>query len=877
MPLFKKKTKDMTEIGKGTAAKKAGVTIEEQIDELSGDIGRMEYEKQAISGKGAGDESPEKKKKKNSATSHLKKSKKEAIKALSIPKTVQQSIPYKKVYANGIIEAESGLFSKCYRLTDANFRTATQEAQEEMYFAYGDLLNYFTPDVRPQIVVFNRAVDRDQFKRDTLLTESSDGYDHLRGDINKIMLDKISEGQNSYTQEKYLVVSVKAENIEVAAGTFSRIDGEVSSRIKAINEHTTDPMELRERLELLYNIYNQDTDIPFFRKMNIDGCEARSFDIEWMHQLGLTTKDVIGPNSMRFEDNYFKIGDKFGRSLFLRNLPTQLSAEILTDIANVPCSALVSTHFAPIRQDEAVKLVRDQMLEVTRNMSESAKRQAQKGLTSAEFLPPDLVQSKRDSDKFYEDLTVRDQKAFLMTVVVTIFADDMEDLDKFTKMAQNNADKHLCSLAKLTAQQERGLTSSLPLGTNRVWADRLMNSESAALFIPFESQEMVQPHGLYYGVNATSRNLIIINRLKGQNSNGMILGMSGSGKSLTAKMEMTQVFLTDKKNEIFVIDPQAEYRPLCKQLGGQVIRIAPGSDTHINPFDMDINNDGKDSDDPVTVKSNYICSICESAIGGHYGLNPVQVSVIDRCVRILYEPYLEYMDEQQRLGRNITCDKDKCPTFRDFYNLLAKQPEPEAEYIRLAIEKYCVGSYNTFAFKTNVETDNRFIVYDIRDIGTGMREMGMQVCLNDIWNRTIANKARGVRTWVYIDELYVLTQSENCARFLMYIFKQIRKYGGAPTGITQNVEDLLSNRESRGILNNCDFILMLNQSSEDRTEIGAMLHISEAQLNYIKNAESGRGLIYTGRGIVPFINRVPQDLELYKTISSNPNEQIPAM
>ena len=328
-----------------------------------------------------------------------------------------------------------------------------------------------------------------------------------------------------------------------------------------------------------------------------------------------------------------------------------------------------------------------------------------------------------------------------MTVVVTVFADDMEDLDKYTKMVQNNADKHLCSLARLTAQQERGLASSLPLGTNRVWADRLMNSESAALFIPFESQEMVQPHGLYYGVNATSRNLIIINRLRGQNSNGMILGMSGSGKSFTAKMEMTQVFLTDQKNEIFVIDPQAEYRPLCESLGGQVIRIAPGSDTHINPFDMDINNDGKDTDDPVTVKSNYICSICESAIGGHYGLNPVQVSVIDRCVRILYEPYLEYMDEQQRQGNNITCDKDKCPTFRDFYNLLAKQPEPEAEYIRLAIEKYCVGSYNTFAFKTNVKTNNRFIVYDIRDIGTGMREMGMQVCLNDIWNRTIANKS----------------------------------------------------------------------------------------------------------------------------------------
>lgn len=882
MALFKKKvSKDATEIGRGSAltAKKDGISIEQQIVELSGDVGRMEYEKKAILGdyRESKDERPGGKKKsgKGRTSSDFLKSKKDAIKSIQIAKTVQQSIPYRRVYPNGIIETEQSLFTKCYRLTDANFRTATQDNQEEMYFAYGDLLNYFTPDVRPQIVVFNRAIDREQFKKDTLFEEQQDRYNGLRKDINNIMLEKISEGQNSYTQEKYLVVSVKADNIEVAAGSFSRVDGEVSSRIKAINEHSTDPMTLKGRLELLYNIYNQDTDIPFFRKMNIDGNEARSFDLNWMHQLGLTTKDIIGPNGLKFEDNWFKVGDKYGRSLFLRNLPTQLSADVLTDIANVPCSALVSTHFAPIRQDEAVRLVRDQMLEVTRNMSESAKRQAKHGLTSSEFLPVDLVQSKRDSDKFYDDLTVRDQKAFLMTVIVTVFADDMEDLDKFTKMVQNNADKHLCSLAKLTAQQERGFASSLPLGINKVWADRLMNSESAALFIPFESQEMVQPHGLYYGVNATSRNLIIINRLKGQNSNGMILGMSGSGKSFAAKMEMTQVFLADEKNEIFVIDPQAEYRPLCEQLGGQVIRIAPGSDTHINPFDMDINNDGKDTDDPVTVKSNYICSICESAIGGHYGLNPVQVSVIDRCVRILYEPYLEHMDQLARSGSKVTCDKDKAPTFRDFYNLLAKQPEPEAQYIYLAIEKYCVGSYNTFAFKTNVETDNRFIVYDIRDIGTGMREMGMQVCLNDIWNRTIANKSRGVRTWVYIDELYVLTQSESCARFLMYIFKQIRKYGGAPTGITQNVEDLLANRESRGILNNCDFILMLNQSSEDRAEIGSMLHISEAQLNYIKNAESGRGLIYTGKGIVPFINRVPQDLGIYRVISSNPNEMVP--
>ncbi len=853
--------KDVTEISKASS-QKAGTDIDKQIQDFSGDVGKMEFDKKKEAKEKGLD---------RGRTKRTKKTKQNRIRSIQVPKTVQQSIPYKRVYINGMMEPENGIFTKSYRLTDANFRTTTQEAQDEMYFAYGDLLNYFSPDMRPQLVIFNRSIDKEKFKEETLFAEQDDIYNGLRKDLNQVLLSKISEGQSNIVQEKYLVVSVKAENIETAFGTFSRIDGEVSARIKAINEASTDPMELQERLEVLYNIYNQDTEVPFFKKMNIDGNEARSFDIEWMHQLGLTTKDIIGPSSMTFENDYFRLGDKFGRALFLKNLPTQLSAEVLTDIANIPCNAITSVHFSPMRQDEAIKLVRNQMLEINRNMAEAAKRAAKAGL-GADLVSPDLMQSKKDADKAYDDITVRDQKTILMSVVVTVFADDMEDLDKYTKMAQNNAEKHLCTLMKLNSQQERGFQSCLPLGNNKIWANRLMNTEAAALFIPFESQELVQAGGNYYGVNATSRNLIMINRLKGQNSNGLILGMPGSGKSFSAKLEMTQVFLSSDKNEIFVIDPQAEYRPLCESLGGQVIRIAPGSDTHINPFDMDISKD-KTSDDPVTVKSDYICSICENAIGGHMGLNPVQISVIDRCVRILYEPYLTHMDRLRQKGIDRTCDREMSPTFQDFYRLLKKQPEPEAEYIRLAIEKYCVGSYNTFAFQTNVDTNNRFVVYDIRDIGTGMNEMGMQVCLNDIWNRTIANKARGIRTWIYIDELYVLTQSESCVRFLTYMWKQFRKYGGVPTGITQNIEDLLMNRESRGIINNSPFILMLNQSAEDRNEIGAMLHISEAQLNYIKNADSGQGLIYSGKAIVPFINKFPHGNLLYRVISTNPNDQ----
>ncbi|MBP3804247.1 MAG: DUF87 domain-containing protein [Oribacterium sp.] len=872
---------------------KASEEKDKSLD-LSGDVGSIktifdeEEEKQKrLADKRNGKAQDTSKKK-------IKKTRKALIKMITVPKYVQDSIPYVKVFLNGIIKTKDDIYTKSYKITDTNFRTATQEVQNEIFFAYGELLNYFQPDVRPQFVIWSHKIDQDEFKREVLYQKKNDKFDVYREDLNNILREKISEGQNSIVQDKYLIISVKAENVEIANGIFSRIDAEISSKLKTITDYQTDPMELQERLELLYNIYNQDTDIKFFKKMNIDGKEARSFSIPWLLELGLTTKDAIGPNALTFERDYMRIGDKYARSLYLRNLPTELSAEIFTSISEIGCNCLTSVHYAPYRQDEAIKLVRNRMIDVSANVAQSAQRLAKQGLTT-EFISPDLQEEKEGADSVYKDLTVRDQKAFLMAVTVTIFADDLEELNKYTEIAINKAGDQLCTLAKLTEQQEKGLNTTLPLGVKEIYADRFMNTVSAALFLPFSSQELIQKGGNYYGINETSHNMIMYNRLRGQNSNGLILGMSGSGKSFAAKAEMTQVFLKDPTNEIFVIDPQAEYAPLANALGGEVIRITPGSSNHINPFDLDITADEKDGDDPITVKSNYICSIFESAIGGRNGLNTIQVTIIDRCVRLIYEDYIAEMtkrnvaideeneeierynrhnpDNEKPLKPRETIDTTICPTMTEFYELIKRQPEPEAEYIALAIEKYCIGNFRTFSYQTNVNTNSRFTVYDISAIkaGSGMGEMGMQVCLNDIWNRTIRNKGK-CRTFIYIDELYMITQSESCARFLMYVFKQIRKYGGVPTGMTQNCEDLLTNRESRGIFNNCSFIMMMNQSLEDRMQIGSLLHLSESQLGFIKNADSGHGLLYTGKSIVPFANIYPRDNELYTLLSTNPND-----
>lgn len=882
MLFSKKKTEsaiqeDVTKIPSGSKQASFKKKSEKAQEQYLGDFMTMEPAKGTTDvAEKAPSKAPGNKRKTKTAKKKPGKRGKDKIASLKVPKSSQDTLPYEKVCKNGIFLSEGSLYTKTYELTDANFKTATQDHQDQMYFSYGNLINYFQPDVRPQFTIFNTKIDKDAFRENTLYQDKRDGYDDYRHAMNEVLEDKITEGQNNIIQKKFLTVGVSAENIQVAANVFSRVDTEIAPKIKEINEADTVPMTMVKRLELLHEIYNQSATTPFYKKMEIGGEKVETFNVDHMLHMGLTTKDLVAPMDIQFYDDYFVIDDKLGRALSLRLYPTQLSADIMTDIASVPCTMLTSVHFSPMRQDEAIKLVRNQMLEVTRGMAQSAEKKAKKGLSS-EFVPIDLKQQKEDADKAYDDFTVRNQKSILMTLVCVVFADTYDDLENYTKMVQNNAEKHLCIMSKLNGQQESGLASAVPLGVNRIYADRMVNTEAAALFVPFEAQEMNEPYGLYYGVNATSHNLVILNRMEAQNSNGLIIGKSGSGKSFAAKMEMAQAFLKSESNEIFVIDPQAEYKPLCEALGGQVIRIAPGSDTHINPFDMDIeyasNGDGT-GDDPVTVKSDYISALCEAAVGGNYGLNPVQESVIDRCVRMIYGPYIEHMDNLRRSGSTVTCDRDKAPTLKDFYGVLRRQPEPDADYIRIAMEKYCEGSYDTFAYKTNVDTNRRFITYDISDIGTGLKEMGMQVCLEDIWNRTVANRKRKVRTWIFIDEFYLLTQSETCARHLMFIYKQARKFGGVPTGITQNVEDMLTNRESRAIINNCHLIQMLNQSDADRKEIGSILHISDAQLDFIKNAQSGHGLIWYGGALLPFGNDFPAENQMFGLLSTKPQMQI---
>lgn len=801
--------------------------------------------------------------KKNIKPTTQKNKKNKPTSKLSIPKTVQKTIPYKAIYRNGIIEDYDGKFSKSYFLEDVNFTIAAQNEQEVIFERFGEFLNMFSHDVKFQINIFNRNVDKDKFYDNVLLKHKRDGLDEYRDEMNHIMISKINEGRNNLMKEKYLTATIEAEDIESATGVFARLDTEISLAIKRINQADTFPMTIEERLNILYDIYNPFADIPFSAKERIDEENVDFFSVDMLQKYGLTSKDVIGPSAITFNADHFICDDVYGRVLFLDTLPAYLSTNLLSEITEMSCGMLTSIHYAPIQQDKAVRLLKNQMVNINANIIDQQKKAARSGYYSGGgLLSPDLMKSQEEASKLIEDMTSRNQKMYYVTVTVALFAESLDDLNKQTKTLISNAGKYLVSFKKLQYQQEPGLTTVLPLACNKIYAERMLTTETASLFIPFTAQELAHKNGMYYGLNAVSHNLILYNRTNANNANGVILGMPGSGKSFAAKREMLNVALATEA-DVFIIDPEREYAAMAELLGGEVVRIAPGSTTHINPFDMDVNY--ADNDDPITLKSDFISSLCETIIGGRYGLSPIQKSVIDRCVRQVYIPYMEFMNTQPSA---VTCDYEHAPTLKEFYNALLEQPEMEAQNLALALEIYCEGSLDTFAYHTNVDVTKRFVVYDIKDIGSGMKELGLQVCLNDIWNKTIANKKKNKRTWFYIDEFYLLTQTASSARFLQQIYKRARKWGGVPTGITQNVEDLLSSKEARGIINNCDFIMMLNQSPLDGQELARMLNISATQMSYITNASAGQGLLYTGKSIVPFLDKYPTNTKTFKVMTT---------
>ena len=717
-----------------------------------------------------------------------------------VPKSVQAVIPIKTIWEDGIFLVGSNKYAKTFKFEDINYSVASREDKEAMFLEYSELLNSLDSGATTKITVNNRRLNKVDFEQTILIPMAEDGLDKYRKEYNKMLLDKAT-GANSIVQDKYVTISVCKKNIEEAEET------------------------------------------------------AFHFDLKQTMRKGHDFKDFICPDTFEFEKDYFRMGDRYGRVIFLREYAAYIKDSMMAELCELNRNMMMSIDIIPVPTDEAVREVENRLLGVETNITNWQRKQNQNNNFSA-VIPYDLEQQRKESKEFLDDLTTRDQRMLFAVLTMVHTAETKEQLDNDTEALLTTARKHLCQFAVLKYQQMDGLNTALPFGVRRIDAMRTLTTESLAVFIPFRVQEIHHENGVYYGQNSISKNMIIANRRHLLNGNSFILGVSGAGKSFTAKEEMVNIILTDPNADVIIIDPEREYSPLVKAMQGEVIHIihiSATSENHINAMDM--NSDYGDGANPVILKSEFILSLCEQLIGGA-SLGAKQKSIIDRCTASVYRHY------QQGNYQGVP------PTLQDFREELLKQDEPEAKEIALAIELFTDGSLNTFAKHTNVDTHSRLICYDILDLGKQLQPIGMLVVLDSILNRITQNRAKGRNTFIFIDEIYLLFQHEYSANFLFTLWKRVRKYGAYCTGITQNVDDLLQSHTARTMLANSEFIIMLNQSSTDKFELAKLLNISDLQMSYITNVGAGQGLLKVGSSLVPFVNKFPRNTELYKLMTT---------
>ena len=758
-----------------------------------------------------------------------------------VPKGVQDVIPITAIYDDGIFQIGKDKFSKTYKFSDINYAVASREDKEAMFLEYSELLNSLDSGATTKITINNRRLNRLDFENNILIPMKGDSLDEYREEYNKILLEKAT-GANAIVQDKYMTISVNKKNIEDARNYFARVGADLIAHFGRLGSKCVE-LETDERLRIFHDFYRVGEESSFH------------FDIKETRKKGHSFKDYICPDSMEFEKDYFKMGDRYGRVLFLREYASYIKDSMVAELTDLNRNLMMSIDVVPVPTDEAVREAENRLLGVETNITNWQRRQNSNNNFSA-TVPYDMEQQKKEMKEFLDDLTTRDQRMMCAVITFVHTADSKEQLDNDTEALLTTARKHLCQFGVLKFQQVDGLNTVMPFGVRKIDTFRTLTTESLAVFIPFRVQDIFHENGIYYGQNVISKNMIIADRKQLLNGNSFILGVSGGGKSFAAKGEIENVILSSD-SDVIIIDPEREYSQLVRALGGEVIHISATSQNHINAMDM--TKEYGDGANPVILKSEFIMSLCEQLIGGS-NLGAKQKSIIDRCTASVYRTY-----QQNNYQGEV-------PTLQDFREELLKQDEPEAQEIALAIELFTSGSLNTFAKHTNVDTNNRLICYDILDLGKQLMPIGMLVVLDSILNRITQNRAKGRNTFIFIDEIYLLFQHEYSANFLFTLWKRVRKYGAYATGITQNVDDLLQSHTARTMLANSEFIIMLNQASTDRLELAKLLNISDLQMSYITNVEAGHGLIKVGSSLVPFANKFPKNTKLYKLMTTKPGE-----
>ena len=759
--------------------------------------------------------------------------------------SVQDSIAYKEMGKDGICRVADHVYSKTIRFYDINYQLAQNDDKSAIFENWCDFLNYFDSSIQFQLSFINQKSSMKEYEKVIQIEPQNDAFDDVRMEYAQMLHNQLAKGNNGLLKSKYITFAIEADNLAMARPKLERIETDILSNFKVLGV-TAYPLNGVERLKVLYETLNPETETPF------------TFTYDQVLKTGLGTKDYIAPTSFLFKSGKdFMMGDTYGAVSYLQILAPELTDKMLAEFLDIDKNLIVTMHVQSLDQLKAIKLIKSKVTDINRMKIEEQKKAVRSGY-DMEIIPSDLATYGGDAKKLLDDLQSRNERMFLVTVLFLNTAKTRQELDNAVFQVAGIAQKYNCALRRLDYMQEDGLMSSLPLGFNHIPIRRALTTTAAAIFVPFTTQELFMGgESLYYGLNALSNNIIMVDRKKLKNPNGLILGTPGSGKSFAAKREITNAFFVTQ-DDIIIGDPEGEYFPLVHALGGQVIHISATSHDYINP--MDINMDYSDDDNPLGVKSDFILSLCELIMGSRNGIEAEEKSVIDRCLPLVYQKYFE-----NPVPENM-------PVLGDLYACLRSQKEPQAQRIATALEIYVNGSLKVFNHQTNVKLDNRIVCYDIKELGKQLKKLGMLIIQDQVWNRVTINRSEHRATRYYIDEFHLLLKEEQTAAYSVEIWKRFRKWGGIPTGITQNIKDLLASREIENIMENSDFILMLNQAAGDRQILAKQLNISPYQLSYVTNSGAGEGLLFYGNTIIPFKDYFDKSLKLYAIMSTRPED-----
>ena len=759
-----------------------------------------------------------------------------------IPRTAQQSIPFQRMFPDGICRVSDRYYTKTIQYQDINYQLAQQEDKTAIFEEWCSFLNFFDSSIHFELSFMNMATDAEVFEKNIRIPLRNDHFNSVRSEYSQMLKTQLAQGNNGLTKTKYITFGIEAESMREAKPRLDHVQTDLMNNFKRLGV-VAKVLNGKDRLQLMHAMFHMGDNDRFY------------FDWNWLAGSGLSVKDFIAPTSFSFPGGRtFTMGNLHGAMSYLQITASDLSDQLLKDFLDMETSEIVTMHIQSVDQTAAIKQIKHTITELDRSKIEEQKKAVRAGY-DMDIIPSDLATYGKDAKALLKELQSQNERMFLITFLIMNTGRTEQELENNVFQASSIAQKHNCNLRRLDFQQEQGLMSSLPLANNLIEIQRALTTSSTAIFIPFTTQELFQngDEALYYGLNALSNNLIMVDRKKLKNPNGLILGTPGSGKSFSAKREITNAFLVTD-DDVIICDPEAEYTPLVNCLEGQVIKISPTSTHYINP--MDINESYSEDDNPLALKADFILSLCELIVGGKEGLQPIEKTVIDRCVHQIYQHYFE--DPKP----------ENMPLLEDLYHALLQQEEKEAHRVATALEIYVKGSLNLFNHRTNVDINNRFVCYDIKELGKQLKKIGMLIVQDQVWGRVTANRSAGKTTRYYMDEFHLLLKEEQTAAYSVEIWKRFRKWGGIPTGITQNVKDLLSSREVENIFENSDFVYMLNQAAGDRQILAQQLNISPHQLSYVTHSGEGEGLLFYGNVILPYVDHFPTDLALYKIMTT---------